>query len=1043
MQKQNRITHILILTFLIGLIACTKSHQNNNLNSFTEIQPLFSNPPADYRTIPFFVWNDRMTKDQIDSFMQDFKEVGCGGVFIHPRYGLITEYLSKEWFDLFKYTVEKGKQLGLNVWIYDENSYPSGFAGGHVQQQMPESYNQGQGYMLSKTNELTDDSLKMYDIFLERVGDKFVLIHKDRLGSKKGHIGDYYIFKKLFNEPSKWNGGYPYVDLIYKGVTEKFIQITMTDGYEKYAGEEFGKEIKGTFSDEPNINMTNRVRGIRWTPDLFPLFKLTYKYDLEINLPSLVEEVGDWRKIRHDYYKILLKMFIDRWSKPWHAYCEAKGLKWTGHYWDHEWPSPENVPDNMAMYEYHQVPAVDLLFNNLNEISGEQFGNIRIVKELSSVANQLDKTRTLSETYGGSGWDITFRDLKRNGDWEYVLGVNTMNQHLSLTSLSGERKNDFPQSFSYHEPWWKQYKSLNDYFGRLSLVLSSGKQINKILVIEPTTSAWMYFAGRKSNGLFSEIQYSFRFFINKLEKMQIEYDLGSENIIEGHGSVRHDQFIIGSRSYEKVVIPPSLTNLEKSTFELLKKYVHNGGKVIAFSNPQYVDGKVSRELRELEERWTKVNLVRNEIFRDHSGDNDYFNISVSDTSKGDLYHYRRILQDGQFIFLVNSSLTRDASGIIHVKGKSVTEMNLFSGELTGYEATCVNDNENISFCIPPAGSLMLFVGLHDTIKVAKQKNEVDQIHPEKITVKRDQPNCLVLDYCNLTAKNKKINDIGVYDANDSIYIANGIKEGNPWFSAVQFKKQIVDRDTFSANSGYMAIFEFQVNDKFDYSGFQLVAERPALWKVILNNTLLHADSGKWWLDRSFGVYSIGKYVKQGKNDIRIVCSPMSIYAELAPLYILGDFNLKGTAKGFQIVSPKPMLLGSWKDQGVIFYGQSVSYTGDILINNLNPDESYELKLNQWNGSVAVIEVNEHETGNIAYPPYTLDISKYLQNGNNTIHVKVIGTLANVLGPFHPYVSTLGLVTPWRWLWAKTLPAGDKYYIFDYGMNNPFSIIRKK
>jgi len=46
---------------------------------------------------------------------------------VHPRPGLLTEYLSDEWFHLFDYTVQKGKELGMKVWIYDENSYPSGF----------------------------------------------------------------------------------------------------------------------------------------------------------------------------------------------------------------------------------------------------------------------------------------------------------------------------------------------------------------------------------------------------------------------------------------------------------------------------------------------------------------------------------------------------------------------------------------------------------------------------------------------------------------------------------------------------------------------------------------------------------------------------------------------------------------------------------------------------------------------------------------------------------------------------------------------------
>lgn len=75
----------------------------------------------------------------------DFKAQGFGGAFVHPRPGLVTEYLSDEWFDLYKYSVEKGKELGLDIWIYDENSYPSGFAGGHVPAQMPNPTTRARG----------------------------------------------------------------------------------------------------------------------------------------------------------------------------------------------------------------------------------------------------------------------------------------------------------------------------------------------------------------------------------------------------------------------------------------------------------------------------------------------------------------------------------------------------------------------------------------------------------------------------------------------------------------------------------------------------------------------------------------------------------------------------------------------------------------------------------------------------------------------------------------------------------------------------------
>ena len=55
-----------------------------------------------------------------------------------------------------------------------------------------------------------------------------------------------------------------------------------------------------------------------------------------------------------------------------------------------------------------------------------------------------------------------FTDMKRNGDWEYALGVNLMNQHLTYFTLAGARKYDYPPTFDYHEPWWNDYKYIND-----------------------------------------------------------------------------------------------------------------------------------------------------------------------------------------------------------------------------------------------------------------------------------------------------------------------------------------------------------------------------------------------------------------------------------------------------------------------------------------------------------------------------------------------------------------------------------------------------
>ncbi|MGB8492322.1 MAG: hypothetical protein WCE64_14805, partial [Bacteroidales bacterium] len=407
---------LITLGFTIVNHSCRKAIVNEmKINDFPSLSAEFKAPSKDYTTAPFFVWNYKITKEEIGNYMIDFKKQGSSQVFIHPRPGLITGYLSDEWFELFKYAVDKGKELGMNVWIYDENSYPSGFAGGNVPDQMPESYNQGQGLRMTKSDVLPDTADKYFICLKEENGSYNDITAS--VASEKGKQGKYLLFSKTYNGKSDWYGGFPYVDLLYPGVTQKFIAITMS-GYGKCCGADFGTTIPGTFTDEPQIDSPG---GIRWTPDLFNVFQSQWHYDLKTQLPSLFEETGDWKKVRHNYTRTLLSMFIDRWAKPWYRYCEEKGLKFTGHYWEHEWPNMRPGGDNMAMYAWHQVPAIDMLFNQWDDsTAGAQFGNVRAVKELASAANQTGRQRKLSETYGGAGWELTFTDMKRLGDWEYA-----------------------------------------------------------------------------------------------------------------------------------------------------------------------------------------------------------------------------------------------------------------------------------------------------------------------------------------------------------------------------------------------------------------------------------------------------------------------------------------------------------------------------------------------------------------------------------------------------------------------------------------------
>jgi hypothetical protein len=1034
-MKRNMI--LLLVAAMLGHLSCRVSTDSSagekGIAAFDELSGRFAEPSKEYGTAPLWVWNTRVTHERIDASMKELKEQGFGGVFIHPRPGLITEYLSDEWFELCRYAVETGKKLDMNVWIYDENSYPSGFAGGHVPAEMPESYNQGRS-LLAERYEVFPDTVPELFLCYKKENEAFREITsgmKDELGKQ----GEYYALRKGYDRPSPWFGGFSYVDLLYPGVTEKFIEITM-DGYKRALGDEFGKTVPGWFTDEPNINPPG---GIRWTPDLFDVFRAKWGYDLKACLPSLFEETGDWKRVRHNYTQTLLQLFIDRWAKPCYAYCEANGLKLTGHYWEHGWPDVADGGDNMAMYAWHQQPAIDLLFNRYDDVSPQaQFGNIRAVKELSSVANQTGYRRTLSETYGGGGWEETFRDFKRLGDWEYALGINFMNQHLAHLSIAGARKYDYPPTFSEHSPWWPYYRDLNVYFARLSMVLSAGEQVNDILILEPTTSIWLYYAYRRSHPAYMEIGKTFQQFVSALEKAQVEYDLGSENIIKDRGGVSGKKFSVGRRAYSKVVIPPMTENLDAPTFALLRKFAENGGTILTYARPTYLDGVPDDALRAFFSDPACVTLLTASASPDLT---PYLQdgIRFRAQSGNDLYHHRRILKDGQVLFLSNASLTETARGSIRLKGKDAIKLDAMTGQIVDYSETGGDGRIELSYDLPPAGSLLLYVFDRKQRGYALPEHAgryVEVPSGTPLSVRPETDNVLTIDFCDLTLGEEQYRDLHVYDAADRAFKYHGFHSGNPWNTSVQYKNSIVSRDTFTTG-GFTASYRFVVNAAFDVSGLQAVVERPGLYEISINGHAVTPLSGAWWLDRETGVCPIGEYVKQGENILSLKLPAMKLLAEIEPVYIRGNFRVTPAAKGWEITAPaETFATGSWKAQGWPFYPNAVLYTKTFPV--ADPSGCYVVQADDWKGTVAEVSVNGKAAGLIAFEPYTVDVSGLLKEGENTVTVKVIGSNKNLLGPFHNSPEA-GMVSPWHFRDVKTYPPGNDYQQPDYGLMKEFTL----
>ena len=1001
---------------------------------FSRLQAQFANPGKEYRAAPLWVWNTDVTTEDIDRTLTEMKEQGFGGAFVHPRPGLETEYLSDEWFRLWRYSVEKGKELGMDIWIYDENSYPSGFAGGHVPDQMPESYNEGQALVGRHSSTVPDSCF----LCLKRDGDSFTDI-TSQLSEYKEQEGSYYVYDKGYRGATAWNAGFPYVDLLHQGVAEKFIEITMS-GYEKEFGQELGTVVKGTFTDEPNIQ-TPCPGHCRWTPDLFDFFRQRWGYDLATSWPLLGERVANWKKVRHDYNATLLQMFIERWSKPWFAYTEKHHLYWTGHYWEHGWPSLTEGPDNMAMYAWHQLPAIDMLFNQFNDESPmAQFGNVRAVKELRSVANQKGYVRTLSETYGGGGWDESFQDFKRLGDWEYALGVNFMNQHLCHMTVTGSRKYDYPDVFTSIAPWWDQYHTQNDYFGRLSLVLSQGEQLNDILILEPTTTLWLY-GTYSDEGNLMEIGQTFQSFITKLEKNQLEYDLGSEDIIKDCGLVLGKKFRVGERRYTTVVLPPAMENLESPTFELLKSFVQRGGRLVAYSRPTMLDGEENEELKTFWQNQADNLLFMNqpsELLALSAEESEFL---VTDLCSNDLYHQRRIYDDGQLLFFANSSTEKDASANFTLPGKYLYRLDAMSGRIF-QESEATDGTLTARLQLPPVGSALYFASIQKLENAESADmasfavlNGTPLPPSSDISVSPVQPNILNLDFCNIDIDGTRCDAVYTVDAARILFDYFGMR--NPWECSVQFKCNTLEADTITRGKTTVE-YPFSVGSGVDMGDMKAIVERPDIWSVTINGNPVSSE-GRSLLDARTGVFSIGQYVRQGQNTLCLHLPHMSMHAEVAPVFLQGHFSVQPATRGFSIQkSVDALTTSSWREQGYPFYGWDMMYSRRWNISDTS--QGYYVQLDDWNGTMSQVFVNGQSAGIIAsYPPYQLDVSPYLKKGENDICVRIVGSLRNVYGPH--YSDLTGIMDPGGWNGVQCQAPGQDYHFSDYYLTG-FSLCKK-
>src|SRR5690554_3064893 len=206
---------------------------------------LFKKPTSEYRGAPFWSWNCKLTKDLLETQIEYLKRMGFGGFHMHSRTGMATEYLSDEYMELIKACVDKAEKENMLAWLYDEDRWPSGAAGGlltsnpkYRMRKLVFTQNAIVGCVPRETAVETGEPyfIACYDIILNGNGElaKYKRIDKDEKVK-----GDKWFAYSLTNEPSPWYNNQTYADTLSKEAIDKFIEITY-ECYKKTIGYSFG-----------------------------------------------------------------------------------------------------------------------------------------------------------------------------------------------------------------------------------------------------------------------------------------------------------------------------------------------------------------------------------------------------------------------------------------------------------------------------------------------------------------------------------------------------------------------------------------------------------------------------------------------------------------------------------------------------------------------------------------------------------------------------------------------------------------------------------
>lgn len=991
---------------------------------------LFKNPTAEYRGAPFWAWNSKLDTKELGWQIEIFKQMGFGGFNMHVRQGLETTYLGKGYMDAVHFCAEKAQKEDMFAWLYDEDRWPSGVAGGFVTKN-PEHRQKfinmcfADKFDCATSKEQAKKTGKPFFLcaFSVKIGDDGKMLSYEKVNREQECDGKRYFFLEQRQGGEARYNYQSYVDTLSKPAVDEFIKITH-ESLKKAVGKFFSKTIPSIFTDEPQLYGSLTARsgfhkndiGFSWTTDFDDTYFAEYGENILDFLPELFYTTDDDHayKTRFNYYTHISDRFCTAYIDNIAKWCEENGLPLSGHMLGEDalWETMLDNADIMRCYKNEHIPSIDILCDDV-------VFNTPI--QCRSVCRQMGKDAMLSEMYGVTGWDFDLRGHKYQGDWQACLGVNIRVPHLAWQSMKGEGKRDYPASIFYQSPWWKEYKYIEDYYSRINTALTRGKPDVKIGIIYPIdTFKMIYGSMAESKPIIDELDGNYKQTTEWLLKNGFDFDFISESLLPDLCQKGDMPLVVGKMNYEVIIASDCMT-LRPHTLKVLQEFTAKGGKLIVMGRtPCYVNGikddKASAILKNATVIPRSLDKLLKAIGNGYNVSIKYATEKTVTNLNGEkvaiwnnlssyLSHPNNVMCtsriDGEDKWLFFSrmqkpqlphSINKENLIITVDGGYSATLYDTLTGEIKPFPFKTDTKTTELYATLYDSDSLLIKLSptsqSAEYLPAIKEEKFCELAFEESVNYSLSEPNVLLLDMAKYSVNGGELKgEEEIMRIDSAVRTELGL--------ALRRFKVVQPWAVPDAPENHTVKLVYTINSDVEIDNCLLALEHPETCTITFNGQSVCNLPVGYFADKEIKTVKI-PIVKKGENTLEI-SMPFGLRTDLEACYLLGNFGTTYTGRKTKLIEPaKKLSFGDVTTQGLAFYGGNINYDCQIDLDN---DCDLQISIPHYRGAIIGVSLDGKDVGRICFAPFTL-ILKDVKKGKHNVTLTLFGTRYNTFSALH-------------------------------------------